>query len=423
MSEVGNLESEEYNNAVFTLLDGSSDVNERLRALRYLYQVIQDGIIIDPFNRKKINQLILDNVMRIMLDEASSSNSFKQQLIRVELFTLLSHILRAENLFGNDVTQALQRHAETLLQRSESPQNEFTVPEIAQSKPPKSSSRPWLSSSSSSNSSLASSENLKSPIFGRARLKKKPAVKTLSSSNSVGSITSDGLIASQSVVKDVLSLMPKQKLELSSKMKPRAAVLFNETVAKESFVPGVDPTNFLEQDRKLGYQKPRMWFPKAMMAISKEGVDSLATKSTGSSQVVEEYLRMRALATYVGDAVVPFSGRFSKYLPSTSIISPSMISESGKSAPIDAHRYKNAVKEVMDMWTPILFAHKPVKGKRPHFSYLRSQQDVDVPSVKERKVFEEYVPFEDDDDKYTSTSMKLHYLRYVRQILLFIFFL
>jgi hypothetical protein len=49
MTEVGNLESEEYNNAVFTLLDGSSDVNERLRALRYLYQVIQDGIIIDPF--------------------------------------------------------------------------------------------------------------------------------------------------------------------------------------------------------------------------------------------------------------------------------------------------------------------------------------------------------------------------------------
>eukprot|EP01033_Poteriospumella_lacustris_P010304 gene10304-7320_t len=193
---------------------------------------------------------------------------------------------------------------------------------------------------------------------------------------------------------------PSQQKEIDEnayELKPRAAVLFNDSLSKEGFVPGVDPTNFIEQDRKLGYQKPRMWFPTPMMALAKDGLETATAKSSGPSQIVEEYLRMRALATYVGDAVVPLSGNLSKYLPSTSILDPVTLAN-GKTAPIDALRYKNAVREVMDMWTPILSAHRPPNGKRPQFSYLRSQEDPPPPPVKERKVHEEYVSFEDDDD-------------------------
>lgn len=417
-ADVAPLESEEYNNAVLILLDDFSNVTQRLGALRVLYKLIQDGVIIDPYNRKKINQLILDNVMHIMLEDASSTNSFKQQLIRVELFTLLSHILRAENLFGNDVTTALQKHAESLVSRSESPQKVSRDTESKGSKSTKT-SRQWVPSSSSGNAASVTSP----PLFGRARLlNKKKSTKMLTSSSSVGSITSDISGVSHSIVKDVLSQLPKTRnVELSSKLKPRAAVLFNDNLSKESFVPGVDPTNFIEQDRKLGYQKPRMWFPTPMMALAKDGLETATAKSSGPSQIVEEYLRMRALATYVGDAVVPLSGTLSKYLPSTSILDPVTLAN-GKTAPIDALRYKNAVREVMDMWTPILSAHRPPNGKRPQFSYLRSQQDPPPPPVKERKVHEEYVSFEDDDDDEDSPyhdprsqrlSQKMKYLRYV----------
>lgn len=394
------LDSEDYNNAVLVLLDSTSNVDRRLGSLRFLYQIIQDGVVIDPYNRKKINQLILDNVLRIMLEDASSSNSFKQQLIRVELFTLLSHILRAENLFGNDVTEALQKHAENMSQRPKSPPKILvsTTDNSKTSKGPK--SRQWLPSSPGANSGIASTQEplIKSPLFGKAKLHKKKSTNVLVSSASTSSLPSDTNGGSHSVVKDILSQLPKNRnIELSSKLKPRAAVLFSDVLSKESFVPGSDPTNFIEQDRKLGYQKPRMWFPTAMMALSKDGIDASTAKASGSSLVVEEYLRMRALATYVGDAVVPFSGNLSRYLPATSILSPMKL-ENGKSVPIDSLRYKNAVKEVMDMWTPILTAHRPVKGKRPQFSYLRTHQETDMPPIKEKKVHEQYVSFQDDDD-------------------------
>lgn len=407
------LDSSEYHDAVVVLTNSASNIDQRLGALRYLYHIVQTEERIDTFNRKRINQLILDNVLKIMMEDGASANSFKKQLIRVELFTLLSHLLRSGNLFGKEISETLLRDTEGN-SKVESPSRSASSqgPRSASGRTNKTPKAHWAPSSGSvGSSSLESLSNPSVLLFGKARLGKKKSQPVIVGSASLTSLKKENFL-SRSLVKDVLADAPKGKnVELSRKLKPRSAVLFNDSISKEGFVPGVDPMNFLEQDRKLGYQKPRMWFPAAMMAPSKEGLDSVRNSRQGASQVVEEYLRMRALATYVGDAVLPFDGNLSRYLPSTSLLPPN--SSGDKKSSIDASRYKNAVREVMEMWTPILAAHKPERGKRRTFAFLRANQEPEPSTIKERKFQEEYVDFEEENESHMSYSRRLQNLRLV----------
>jgi len=92
-------------------------------------------------------------------------------------------------------------------------------------------------------------------------------------------------------------------------LKPRPSVLHNELVA-DNFVPGADPTNYFEQDKKLGYQKPRMWFPGGNTTASADLLPTtramVAPSVSAAEQVVQEFLQMRSLASYVGDLVAPY---------------------------------------------------------------------------------------------------------------------
>lgn len=104
-----------------------------------------------------------------------------------------------------------------------------------------------------------------------------------------------------------------QSKSLSNKiLKPRPSVLHDRLVS-DNFVPGADPTNYFEQDRKLGYQKPRMWFPGAISVTTAANdllpnTRSATAKAPSTAElVVQEFLQMRSLASYVGDLVAPFA--------------------------------------------------------------------------------------------------------------------
>lgn len=378
--------------AVLILSTPAADVENRINALRGLYHYIQlDESHVDAYNRKRINQLVLDNVMKIMLETASSSNPFRKQLIKVELFTLLSHLLRSDSVFGAEITEKMELAVQAADENEESSLRSSSV-----------------SKHSSKKKTWSPAMNAGSPLW-RVRRRGVGAKADDRASTTRSLITSSSLSDLSLVQQTLLSKLPK-RIELDEKLKPRPAVLFNDKVVKERFAPGVDPQNFLEQDRKLGYQKPRMWFPSAMMSLTKDAMNAPLNNQrrfgTASEQIVEEYVKMRALASYIGDAVLPYSGTLPKFGEMAHAAYQSRHSKEHKekheTAMVDVSRHKHAVQEVMDMWTPVLAAHKnSIDGfKRRKFTLIRPpEHDSQQPQQEgeRRRLHELRMKFDDDD--------------------------
>lgn len=143
-------------------------------------------------------------------------------------------------------------------------------------------------------------------------------------------------------------------------LKPRQGIIFGSAYDKEHFVPGGDPTNWSDQDRRLGYRKERMWFPlsvginRSIIPPARESNDPHAIEP---EQIVTEYLQMKALMSYVGDMVmVPHSG---------AAPTPGKPRQSGKGpSPLEQGRYDAAVREAVKMWTPLLGANLPPHARR-----------------------------------------------------------
>ena len=53
------------------------------------------------FNRKRINQLVLNNVLKIILTVDNTMSGHKKQLIRTELFVILASLMQSTTLFGD----------------------------------------------------------------------------------------------------------------------------------------------------------------------------------------------------------------------------------------------------------------------------------------------------------------------------------
>lgn len=379
--------------AVLILSTPAVDIENRINALRGLYHYIQqDESHIDAYNRKRINQLVLDNVMKIMLETSSSSNPFRKQLIKVELFTLLSHLLRSDSVFGVEITEKVERAVQAVTDHDSHEENSLRSSSI----------------SKHSSKKKAWSPAAGSPL-GRVRRRGIGGKEERSVSKSL--ISSSSLSDLSLVQQTLLSKLPK-RIELDEKLKPRPAVLFNDKVVKERFAPGVDPQNFLEQDRKLGYQKPRMWFPSAMMSLTKDPMNAPLHSQfpTASEQIVQEYVKMRALASYIGDAVLPYSGTLPKFGEMARAAYQSRHSKDHKETHtmmVDVSRHKHAVQEVMDMWTPVLAAHKnSIDGRRRRkFTLIQppdhQQQALQGNSGGEggRRLHELSMKFDDDGDQ------------------------
>jgi len=111
------------------------------------------------------------------------------------------------------------------------------------------------------------------------------------------------------------STLTKPSLHLlkDKRLRPRPTVLFSGDLAFDEFsLSKVEKGNFLEQDVKLGYQKPRVWFPVPGIVVDRSMLPK--DRSSGAhmepDRLVQEYMQMRALLSYMGDlVVVPFKGR------------------------------------------------------------------------------------------------------------------
>jgi len=89
-------------NAIFTLQCSTSNLEDQIRCLRYLKEAIKgcDNIILNTYHRQGLNQLIMDSVLKIVLNEDQSRSHQKRKLIRTELFLILADMLVSDNLFG-----------------------------------------------------------------------------------------------------------------------------------------------------------------------------------------------------------------------------------------------------------------------------------------------------------------------------------
>eukprot|EP01031_Cornospumella_fuschlensis_P037267 gene37265-45243_t len=96
--------------ATHTLQSDVPSIEEKLQALRNLKRILEasDGTM-DIYTKRGISQLILDNVLKIIMREDRAVNPFVKQLIRVELYSLLTQLLESQALFGSEIISNLHK--------------------------------------------------------------------------------------------------------------------------------------------------------------------------------------------------------------------------------------------------------------------------------------------------------------------------
>lgn len=371
-----------------------SDVNpleEKIQALRAIKAFVEQNDQIDVYLRRGINQVVLDNVLKIILREDKSVNPFVKQLVRVELYTILGQFLESQALFGSDVMKSMHNLP------VEDDQSTLSV-DVSTPSSQKNDAKPrrWLPSSSAAraagkglkesvdleNSSTVTPKGLHargSFLWGKRRKLTSLEVSERDLLQSRELSKSQPLL-----IGGFLQEKRKQPKHISKGIwKPRSSVLFSGDNVQESFVPGADPSNFIETDRKLGYQKPRMWFPIPKLGLAAPD-KFLRSNGEGTNFVVEQYLNMRSLASYVGDLVVPFSSvgqsklNRLETLSSHRHLSPAdtmkLSATSGASkALVDPQRFPTALKEAMQLWSPVLNTHIPKAGGKKRFLQITDE--------------------------------------------------
>ena len=398
------MSSDEENNllnAVLILQSGNERLETRINALRHLKSYVENNEFIDAYNRKRINQLIIDNVMKVIIESSNEIDNFKRQLIRVEIFVLLSQILRSSSLFGAELTESVMYQLNNLrpgtIQNGSLMSNSDFEPRSvsAESGIPRADSQDDFESERMKKfqSRQAMREKLASQSLSKSVILFPSKKKAKTFHDPVEALKNLKRESDFSLIKNTIH-EKRPKMELYSKLKPRPSVLFDDKLHADSFVPGTDPLNFYEQDRKLGYQKPRMWFPIPQLD---NAPSLLQPKKNDTNQVVEEYLKMKSMASYVGDLIVP----------------PGSVSHS-KRAIVDSKRYSNALTEAMMMWTPILNTHKHPNGsKKRKISYIAStERDDGDPAVENllgspppRSFYEDSIKFENSINTSLSSSI------------------
>lgn len=431
--------------AILLLAQKSSSIDEKMISLRTVTNYLQATPDISLYNTKSLNQLVMDTILRIIMNENQITNMRKRQLVRTELFVLLGTILTSDTLFGNirsqiefvpeemddhkasnensrpisrdkididveeDFISGLLTSVET--QRANSAEARTTGVSYSNSvgiaNPLNNNvainQRAALLSRSVILDSGGNTQNLLDKNFSKStalqndrstpsKLRKLGDATSRSINSSNGFLMTDSIASTpskrpedslpalkKSLIKNALRLNRK----ISKKLQPRPSVLFNEAVPLDGIVPGVDPMNYFEQDRKLGYQKPRMWFPTARAEINNSLVPSERKKSgpeSASNRIVQEYMQMRALISYVGDLVQPFPVKRTKTLNDSNSTSnsnkngnrdlsiPSSASRPERSirrlqGVTDSQLFNSALTDAMKLWSPLVGINLPKWNK------------------------------------------------------------
>lgn len=460
--------------ATYILKTPSSSFNDRLDSLRYLQLYVQNNRNIQDSVKRSINQLILENVLRIVVNEEHTPDLRKREMVRTECFLMLSGLLDSNTLYG-DVVQKMKNSVNAANEDEEylkldsntnnlnkSPTRRPISPETklkmnspvrvttsanGNNNPPSpivqyndhrsilspgpkprpnmkapggfvASPAQKINHSNSMNSLPTNLNNLQrdneenqvsnslnlskttNGINGKTLLKdiKKLKLKNKMLQTDKSKITIDNL----SVLKEALMKGAQAKASASNKMlKPRPSTIMNDFMDEDNFaikIPGQDPTNTILNDRKLGYSKSKVWFPSLPVGLGNSLVPQDRPFQTTSDSVVDEYLQMQALMSYVGDLVMPFKhpeGGLEGLASSTM----GGVSKRTKGR-LDNNRFNRAVKEAVKLWTPLMGSVLPAWAKR-----TKATTSLNKGSQK-RLEAEEVIEEDENDDSSINSSLQ-----------------
>lgn len=375
----------------YVLQSTTSTVDEQIAALRALNQHLDADLGMDAYSQKRIKQVILDSVLRIILNEDRIPNIVKRQLVRTELLLVLGKLLNSETLFGSvlknssapvddmsDITSVVT-DATSIDTRSE-----LIIHPTTHSKKPSNDSEQWDDYTTVTDSATSAIIDRMKQVSRTAGTSTARRLKLLArTGSSVASSSGDRSADTTSDISMLAlsieqSFMRKKRYLRAKAWRARPTVLYSDSMQEDSIAPGSDPLNYLQQDIKLGYQKPRMWFPGSNMVSTNTilPADRAAKEaSSGSDQVVREYLQMRAMASYVGDLVSPFMPtKDSSYMSSSSGKKKQRaggndedsLSSTGSKFRLanitDSSKFAQAMAEASAIWSPLLGLHLP-----PHY--------------------------------------------------------
>jgi hypothetical protein len=427
--------------AIYILKTPSSSFNDRLDSLRYLQLYVQNNRNIQDSAKRSIKQLVLENVLRIVVNEEHTPDLRKREMVRTECFLMLSGLLDSNTLYG-DAVQKMQNSVDAANEEEEylnpdskdlntnnfnkSPTRNAVSSEtklkmnspvrvttsangnnnppsqisqygdegsiLSPGTKPRPNIRPPggfvaspakkinLSNSMTSlptnlnnlhrddeENQVSNSLNLSKTttgVNGKTLLKdiKKLKIKNKMLQTDKSKVNFDNL----SVLKEALMKGAYAKASASNKMlKPRPSTIMNDVMDEDNFaikIPGQDPTNTILNDRKLGYSKSKVWFPSIPLGLGNSLVPQDRAFQTTTDAVVDEYLQMQALMSYVGDLVMPFKhpkGGLEGLASSTM----GGVSKRTKGR-LDNKRFNLAVKEAVKLWTPLMGSSLPAWAKR-----------------------------------------------------------
>jgi hypothetical protein len=235
-----------------------------------------------------------------------------------------------------------------------------TSASVSSPPPPGSSALMMLAASKSVDGSLQSLQEAPSSPFPFPPTYNQQLVSTKSySASGMAEKSMSKSLSDLSLLKPAVMKPPRQHIQ-KKYLKSRPSMFLSDEYEPDGFVPGVDPTNWFEQDRKLGYQKSRMWFPAPGFGVGNKmvpGDRGQGKKAFGPDRVVEEFMQMKALLSYVGDLVVPHQRIPGSVAgPSAGDMKPLKQRMSGV---VDHKRYSEAIQQAVQMWTPLMGAHLP----------------------------------------------------------------
>jgi len=258
--------------AVVVLETPSSSIDERLNALRFIQQFVETGQEISNFTDKiKINQLVLDNVMLILHREDLIIDLRRRQLIRAECFLMLARVLESKTLFGG--TQVEQSESSNRLDQSTREKQRNDKEESYLNSTIHDPSKDLYHSMSQKKDPLkvggkyAIFNNMKASQDDTAR--GTDVTEIIDDTSSVRSSISAGSLSSKkhnSLFTESISKSPnKYNLQKENGRKrnlPRQTVISGSTLEPEPVkFQGVSPYDMATTDKRIGYQKTRLWVP------------------------------------------------------------------------------------------------------------------------------------------------------------------
>jgi hypothetical protein len=251
-----------YSWATVILQTPSSNYEERLSSLRFLKFYVEDEKSLNTSDKHKINQLIMDNIMQIIMNP-DTTDIRNGHIIRTECFLILSSLLNSSTLFGDIKTSSKdidssdvsppsssedtnkRRSSET--EPGDDGNNIIRYNTMSQQNNDRNQLSKYYENDKDGDSQQMlrrfSDSDSKYLIAQNDHVPKDLSKTRVSTSHNKGDTkTSDLTLLKPIINKRVIREILKER-----KRKERPSIFYDSKYEKDNFVPGTDPTDWFEQ--------------------------------------------------------------------------------------------------------------------------------------------------------------------------------